>query len=61
MALAHAVGDKVEAAYRRDDLFANWRQLADAWAKILRRCEWRRRQGGPDPPRGGRMIIPIDI
>ena len=34
MALAHAVGDKVEAAYRRDDLFANWRQLADAWAKF---------------------------
>jgi len=32
MALAHAVGDKVEAAYRRGDLFEKRRQLADAWA-----------------------------
>jgi integrase len=34
MALAHAVGDKVEAAYRRGDLFDKRRQLADAWAKF---------------------------
>ena len=33
MALAHAVGDKVEAAYRRDDLFEKRRQLAEAWAQ----------------------------
>ena len=33
MALAHAVGDKVEAAYRRGDLFEKRRQLMDAWAK----------------------------
>jgi len=32
MALAHAVADKVEAAYRRGDLFAKRRQLAEAWA-----------------------------
>jgi integrase len=32
MALAHAVGDKVEAAYRRGDLFQKRRQLMDAWA-----------------------------
>jgi integrase len=32
MALAHAVGDKVEAAYRRGDLFEKRRQLSDAWA-----------------------------
>jgi len=32
MALAHAVGDKVEAAHRRGDLFEKRRQLADAWA-----------------------------
>jgi integrase len=31
MALAHAVGDKVEAAYRRGDLFEKRRQLAEAW------------------------------
>jgi integrase len=33
MALAHAVGDKVEAAYRRGDLLKKRRQLAEAWAK----------------------------
>jgi hypothetical protein len=34
MALAHAVGDKVEAAYRRGDLFEKRRQLAEAWAQF---------------------------
>jgi integrase len=34
MALAHTVGNKVEAAYRRGDLFAKRRQLANAWAKF---------------------------
>jgi integrase len=33
MALAHTVGDKVEAAYRRGDLFEKRRQLAQAWAR----------------------------
>jgi integrase len=37
MALAHTVGDKVEAAYRRGDLFEKRRQLAEAWALVLRR------------------------
>lgn len=32
MALAHAVGDKVEAAYRRGDLFEKRRRLMDDWA-----------------------------
>jgi integrase len=32
MALAHAVGDKVEAAYRRGDLFERRRQVMDAWS-----------------------------
>jgi integrase len=31
-ALAHLVGDKVEAAYRRGDLFEKRRRLMDAWA-----------------------------
>ncbi len=31
MALAHTVGDKVEAAYRRGDLFEKRRQLMEAW------------------------------
>jgi len=29
MALAHTVGDKVEAAYRRGDLFQKRRQMMD--------------------------------
>lgn len=35
-ALAHAVGDKVEAAYRRSDLFEKRRQLMNEWARY---CE----------------------
>ena len=31
-ALAHALADRVEAAYRRGDLFAKRRKLMDAWA-----------------------------
>jgi integrase len=34
MALAHAVGNKVEAAYRRGDLFEKRRQLMEAWAQF---------------------------
>src|SRR5262245_2427161 len=32
-ALAHVVGDKVEAAYRRGDLFEKRRRLMNAWAE----------------------------
>jgi integrase len=32
MALAHAIGDKTEAAYRRLDMLEKRRELADAWA-----------------------------
>lgn len=32
MALAHAIGDKVEAAYRRGELFDKRRKLMDSWA-----------------------------
>lgn len=39
MALAHAVGDKVEAAYRRGDLFEKRRRLMDDWAAFLAREE----------------------
>ena len=34
MALAHVVGDKVEAAYRRGDLFEKRRKLMAEWAPI---------------------------
>lgn len=33
MALTHAIGDKVEAAYRRGDLFEKRRQMMDDWAR----------------------------
>jgi integrase len=33
LALAHTIGNKVEAAYRRGDLFERRRQLAEAWAR----------------------------
>ncbi len=32
-ALAHALADKVEAAYRRSDLFDKRRALMEAWAR----------------------------
>ena len=35
MALAHAVGDKVEAAYRRGDLLAKRLQMMSDWAAYL--------------------------
>jgi integrase len=49
MALAHAVSDKVEAAYRRGDLFQKRRQLAAAWAKF---CA---------PPLVAGHVVPIRI
>jgi integrase len=49
MALAHVVGDKVEAAYRRGDLFHKRRQLSEAWARYC------------DTPTGsdGGPVVPI--
>jgi integrase len=47
MALAHAVGDKVEAAYRRGDLFQKRRQLMDAWAKFCTTA----------PATGGKVVL----
>jgi integrase len=41
MALAHAIGDKVEAAYRRGDLFEKRRLMMADWAKFLTRVEKR--------------------
>jgi hypothetical protein len=32
MALAHTVSDKLEAAYRRGDLFEKRRRVMEAWA-----------------------------
>ena len=35
MALAHVIGNKVEAAYRRGDLFEKRRQMMDDWAAFV--------------------------
>jgi len=37
MALAHAIGSKVEAAYRRGDMFERRRKMMDDWARFLAR------------------------
>ena len=36
MALAHAIGNKVEAAYRRGDLFEKRKQLMQEWAEFVK-------------------------
>ena len=48
MALAHAIGDKVEAAYRRGDLFAKRTMMMDEWAVFCTKVE---------PARGA--VVPI--
>ncbi len=47
MALAHTIGNKAEAAYRRGDLFEKRRKLLDAWAAF---CQ----------PEGKGKIVPIN-
>jgi len=47
MALAHSIGDKVEEAYQRRDLFEKRRKLMDAWAKY---CESSVEDGGKVVP-----------
>ena len=47
MALAHAVGDKVEAAYRRGDLFEKRRKVMDDWAAYFQRAEPSEAKGVP--------------
>ena len=41
MALAHAIGNEVEAAYRRGDLFEKRRALMDEWAAFCERSDYR--------------------
>jgi len=45
MALAHAVADKVEAAYRRGDLFEKRRRLMQQWATFCTATPAAERQG----------------
>lgn len=39
MALAHAIGDKVEAAYRRGDLFEKRRRMMREWGKFTSKVQ----------------------
>jgi integrase len=48
MALAHTIGDKTEAAYRRGDLFDKRRRLMDEWARFCSR-----------PPSGVAAAVPL--
>jgi integrase len=48
MALAHTVSDRVEAAYRRSDLFEKRRQLAESWARYC-----------TSPPAAGEVVVPL--
>jgi len=45
MALAHAIGDKTEEAYRRGDLYEKRRELMNLWAKFL-----------ATPPAAGKVV-----
>ena len=47
MALAHAISDKAEAAYRRGDLFEKRRRLMADWAKYC------------DTPKGSAQVLPL--
>ncbi len=51
MALAHAVGDKVEAAYRRGDLFEKRRKLMGEWATYCSTASKTSTQGNIVPMR----------
>jgi integrase len=50
-ALAHTISDKVEAAYRRGDLFEKRRKLMDAWATY---CGTAKADGKVIPIRAGK-------
>lgn len=52
-ALAHAIGNKVEAAYRRGDLFEKRRRLMEDWAEF---CSAPQPVHGEVIPIGGRSV-----
>lgn len=52
MALAHSIGDKVEAAYRRGDLFDKRRRMMDEWSKF---CDAIQQHGEVVPIRAGNV------
>ncbi len=57
MALAHAVGNRIEAAYRRGDLFEKRRQIMTDWAAYCSRTRLRRdAEAVSISPRGARCL-----
>lgn len=68
-ALAHVVGDKTEAAYRRGDLFEKRRTLMEDWARHCLRAPSDRASGGTEaraqdanaagPPEQGADAVPV--
>ena len=61
MALAHVVGDKVEAAYRRGDLFAKRAQLMAAWSKYCEAPRGRRGRAAAGRGRESARPAPKDL
>jgi integrase len=60
MALAHTIGNKVEAAYRRGDLFEKRRRLMAEWAKYCASAPKENGQGRAlSPPEPARTVVPI--
>ena len=56
MALAHAIGDKVEAAYRRGDLFDKRRRLMSEWAAFCAKVETKKGEVVPMRHKGADLI-----
>jgi len=54
MALAHTVGDKVEAAYRRGDGFQKRLLLAEEWGKYCGEA-----RAAPAAPEGVTNVLPL--
>jgi len=56
MALAHAIGDKVEAAYRRGDLFNRRSEMMHAWERF---CAGQSSEAVAKPPRPNPDSAPL--
>ena len=56
MALAHAIGDKVEAAYRRGDLFNRRFEMMFAWERF---CAGQSTEAVAKPPRSNPDSAPL--
>ena len=52
LALAHAIGNKVEAAYRRGDMFERRRRMMSDWAAFLGKVETKSQVVGINSKRG---------